>query len=126
MKELYKIETVEMREFPVLKVDISLGERVGFYFQKVLPFVVDILLYYLPIPPKIKGWIESNITSKGEEIMEEKKWYQSKTLWTNAVVLVWSFVGPLVGIPTLDPEAMVGILGAINLILRAVTKTSIS
>jgi hypothetical protein len=51
-------------------------------------------------------------------------WYTSKTLWVNALAVIalvaqsqWGYV--------LTPESQVAILGVVNLVLRAVTKTEI-
>ena len=56
---------------------------------------------------------------------ESKAWYTSKTLWVNAValvaIIVQGFTGFVVGL-----ETQTVILGAINLILRMITKSSIT
>ncbi len=55
-----------------------------------------------------------------------KKWYTSKTIWINAVALVG---GILVGTGVLEnpitPEIEVFIFGALNFVLRFVTKEEI-
>ena len=52
-----------------------------------------------------------------------KKWWTSKTLWTNTVILVATIImgkeNPL------DPVTLTGILVVVNIILRAVTKSNI-
>ena len=57
-------------------------------------------------------------------LRRNKMWYTSKTLWVNALAVValvaqsqWGYV--------LTPESQVAILGVVNLVLRAVTKTEI-
>jgi len=58
---------------------------------------------------------------------EQKKWYKSKTIWTNAVVLagsIFSFVGWIEA--DLSPETVALVLVVINTILRFVTKEEIS
>jgi hypothetical protein len=57
--------------------------------------------------------------------MQGKSLWTSKTFWTNILIAAWAFIGPLVGVPTLDPSMTAGILVIVNLILRAVTKSPI-
>jgi len=56
-----------------------------------------------------------------EEEMETKAWYTSKTLWVNLIA-----IGTLLGSQftefDIPPEISVGILAAINVILRVATK----
>jgi len=79
----------------------------------------------------ILTWIRTNMSNdilnyfKGET-MDSKLWYASKTFWTNIITLLWTFIGPVIGIPTLDPETMLGILAVINVILRIVTKQPVA
>lgn len=56
----------------------------------------------------------------------KKSWYHSKTLWVNIFTVAWHFVGPLVGIPTLDNETLVALLAIVNLVLRVITKQPLS
>lgn len=49
-----------------------------------------------------------------------KQFYESKTLWVNAIALVAILVQGFTGF-IIDPEAQAAILVVINLILRAVT-----
>lgn len=58
--------------------------------------------------------------------MSSKPFYQSKTFWTNVIGALWFFIGPHVGIPTLDGETMAALLVVINLVLRAITKQPLS
>lgn len=79
----------------------------------------------------LKLWVKENLindifNSQKGEVMNSKVWYASKTLWTNVLLLLWAFVGPKIGIPTLDPETMAGLLGVVNLALRLITKGSIT
>ncbi len=79
----------------------------------------------------LKLWIRENlindvVNSKNGVIMESKAWYASKTLWVNLITLAWTFVGPMVGIPTLDPATLAIVLGVVNIVLRAVTKQPVS
>ena len=80
----------------------------------------------------ILQWIKTNLGNdilnfiRGENKMESKLWYASKTLWMNLITLVWTFLGPLVGIPVLDTDTMIGILAVINIILRVVTKSPVT
>jgi hypothetical protein len=54
-----------------------------------------------------------------------KPWYASKAIWINVLTVAWFFIGPLVGMPSLPPDLLVGILGVINILLRFVTKQPI-
>jgi len=81
----------------------------------------------------LKLWVKENLindilNSRSQKgvIMNSKMWYASKTLWVNALTLIWQFVGPLVGLPTLSPELLVTLLGVINLILRLITSSEVS
>ncbi len=49
-----------------------------------------------------------------------KQFYESKTLWVNAIALVAILVQGFTGF-IIDPEAQAAILVVINLVLRAVT-----
>ena len=53
--------------------------------------------------------------------MQAKKWYQSKTLWTNLVAAAAIFVSDSFGIEITAEEAG-AVLVMINLFLRVVTK----
>ena len=53
-----------------------------------------------------------------------KKWIKSKTLWVNAIAIVGIIVRSEMGY-TFTPEAELIILGAINMILRVITKEKI-
>lgn len=79
----------------------------------------------------LKLWVRENLIndilkSQTGERMENKLWYTSKTFWVNIIGLVWMFIGPMIGIPTLDTETMATILGVINVILRFVTKAPVT
>lgn len=54
-----------------------------------------------------------------------KKWYQSKTLWVNALAALAFFVQAQFGY-VVPMELQATVLAAINLILRAVTKEGLS
>lgn len=51
----------------------------------------------------------------------EKKWWESKTLWTNTLAVVALVVQGKLGY-VISPEDMVIAMGVINVILRAITK----
>lgn len=55
-----------------------------------------------------------------------KKWYNSKTLWTNVVMLAGAVVLNTTGKDILTPEVQVAIITVINVILRVVTKEEIT
>lgn len=51
----------------------------------------------------------------------KKKWYLSKTLWVNAIALAAMGIQNATGFEV-SPEIQVYVLGAVNVILRLVTK----
>jgi len=50
-----------------------------------------------------------------------KKWYRSRTVWTNLVMLIGAILASEAGID-LEPEETAAIITVINLILRLFTK----
>lgn len=58
--------------------------------------------------------------------METKKWWQSKTLWANAVALLASLIQEATGTDIIDAQGQIAILSVINMGLRAVTKTGLA
>jgi low temperature requirement protein LtrA len=56
---------------------------------------------------------------------QEKKWYASKTLWVNLLSVIALVVQTQTGF-IVDAEAQVALLGVINLVLRAVTKSHLN
>ena len=62
-----------------------------------------------------------------------KKWYRSKTIWANVIVVVTALAGAIHQfLPDLigefDPQVYAGLLfvtGAINLLLRSITNSGI-
>jgi len=54
-----------------------------------------------------------------------KKWYASKTLWTNAVMLAGVVILNITGQDILTPEVQGAIITVVNVILRVVTKEEI-
>jgi len=53
--------------------------------------------------------------------METKAWYTSKTLWVN-LIAIFTLLGAQFTDIEISPELTVGILAAINVILRVATK----
>ncbi|KAB2967515.1 hypothetical protein [Zoogloea sp.] len=95
---------------------------------EVQPVPVDVNVGWFRL---ITLWLKTNLAEdiinffKGAP-MESKLWYTSKVLWTNLITLLWTFLGPMIGIPVLDPEIVVAILGVINLVLRIITKSPVT
>ncbi len=67
--------------------------------------------------------------------MNTKKWYQSKTIWLNAISAILATIGIfnqdlLIGLGFTNPTKFLAILGSIttvlNIILRLLTTTAIS
>ena len=57
--------------------------------------------------------------------MENKAWYQSKTLWLNLIAAAAGAVQAFTGF-VIDIEAQGAILIVLNIILRLVTKTAVT
>lgn len=53
-----------------------------------------------------------------------KKWYTSKTIWVNVTAVIVSVIASKTGY-NVSMEIQAGILSAINIILRKVTKTEV-
>jgi len=83
--------------------------------------------------------VQSQPTSTGTELpaiiplpsnqpMENssKKWYDSKTVWVNGVMLAGVVVQSVTGQNVITPEIQAAIITIINLILRSVTKDKIT
>ena len=58
-------------------------------------------------------------------MMESKKWYQSRTLWTNIIAVFAVPIAVKFGIE-ITAEDSVAILALINLLLRIITKQPLS
>lgn len=56
--------------------------------------------------------------------MENKKWYMSKTLWTNALAAIAGFIQAQFGY-VIDPQIQVYAVLALNFGLRFVTNTAV-
>lgn len=54
-----------------------------------------------------------------------KKWYHSKVLWANAILIIALIVEANTG-EVLTPEMQVAILGVVNIVLRLVTSQGIA
>ena len=57
--------------------------------------------------------------------MDTKNWYESKTLWTNALGVAAIVAQGVTGKQVIDPAAQGVVLGVLNLILRLVTKSEV-
>ena len=57
--------------------------------------------------------------------MELKKWYTSKTLWANAVVIAAIILQGVTGKEILPTEYQGVILGVVNMALRLITKAEV-
>jgi len=53
------------------------------------------------------------------------KWYASKTLWTNSLVLVAMIVQGVTGREVISLEIQAMLLSVVNIILRFVTKSPV-
>jgi len=52
----------------------------------------------------------------------KKKWFLSKTIWVNALMIISSFLAPEV----LTAETQLKILAVVNIVLRWVTKEEVT
>lgn len=57
--------------------------------------------------------------------MDTKKWYASKTLWTNAVMMAGIIAQGITGREILSPEIQGLVLGMVNVALRLITKSEV-
>ena len=55
-----------------------------------------------------------------------KKWYCSRTIWANALMLAGALIANISGQDILTPEVQASILAVVNVILRVVTKEEIT
>jgi hypothetical protein len=56
----------------------------------------------------------------------KKKWWKSKTVWVNAILLSAAIAQGITGKEVLNAEAQAAILVGINLLLRIVTREQIT
>jgi len=54
-----------------------------------------------------------------------KKWYASKTIWVNVIAAISLFVSSQFGY-SLSTEVQAGIIAGLNVVLRIITKTSLT
>lgn len=57
--------------------------------------------------------------------MDSKKWYASKTLWTNTLALISIIVQGITGKEIISLEIQATALAVINLVLRLITKQEV-
>ena len=55
-----------------------------------------------------------------------KKWYASKTVWSNFIMLIGVVVLNTTGKNLLTPEVQAAIITVVNLLLRIITKEEIT
>jgi hypothetical protein len=58
-------------------------------------------------------------------VVDSKKWWQSKTIWTNLIMAVAAFIPSVNAWIVANPTMIALAFVIINLILRAVTKSAI-
>lgn len=58
--------------------------------------------------------------------MQTKPWYQSKTLWANAIAILAIILQSVSGKEVINADAQMIILAAINLALRLVTNQPVT
>ncbi|MEK6263440.1 MAG: hypothetical protein N2B06_01440 [Clostridium sp.] len=63
---------------------------------------------------------------KTVEVAVNKKWYLSKTIYVNAIMLVGVMAQQIIGKDIITPELQVALLSVVNLILRSVTNENIT
>jgi len=60
------------------------------------------------------------------QVVEKKKWWKSKTVISNAVIVIGVLINIMAGNTfQLPPDVVAIIIAVLNLVLRVVTKTSI-
>lgn len=60
------------------------------------------------------------------DVIANKKWYLSKTIYINALMLTVAVAQQIAGKDIITPELQVVILSVVNLILRSITKENIT
>ena len=55
-----------------------------------------------------------------------KKWYLSKTVWVNALIMLIGIIDNAAQLKLIDPEKLIFIGAIANLVLRTLTKTELS
>ena len=55
-----------------------------------------------------------------------KKWYQSKTVWVNAIAIIALLSEIVTGENVVDTETEVVIISIVNLVLRLITKEGLT
>ncbi len=114
------------------KMSISWLEERWFGVKPVLSSLISIAAIFVPqvkavdilwniVEPENRSQLQGVMNMADTVLATTKKWYTSKTLWVNVV----SIVGVVVFKDTLSAEMSVIILGAINALLRIVTKEEI-
>ncbi|MCJ7690701.1 MAG: hypothetical protein MUO60_15490 [Clostridiaceae bacterium] len=63
---------------------------------------------------------------KTAEVAVSKKWYLSKTIYANSIMLVGVIAQQIAGKDIITPELQVVILSVVNLILRSITKENLT
>ena len=58
--------------------------------------------------------------------MDKKKWYQSRTVWVNALIAAAVIVQAVTGEAWLDAQVQAAIIVVVNLILRVITGKPLS
>lgn len=58
--------------------------------------------------------------------MGDKKWYHSKTIWANALMLIGSVVLQFTGSDFLSLEVQASVMAGVNVLLRAMTKQGLT
>jgi hypothetical protein len=69
----------------------------------------------------IKGYQDAIYYLKGGTEVEKKRWWTSKTVWTNALFAIGVIYQASTGTVLFDAEAQAAVIVVINLILRFVT-----
>ena len=64
--------------------------------------------------------------TKVAEVVVSKKWYLSKIVWVNAIMLAGVIVQQVSGKDIITPELQVTILSIVNLALRSFTKENLT
>lgn len=54
-----------------------------------------------------------------------KKWYKSKTLWVNGLVVIAVLIQGITGVAWLDAELQASLIVIVNVVLRLVTKSGL-
>lgn len=124
MDKIRPIEPEGLKQSPEKKPQIPVVEKVNVPDSPV----VHVSVGWFEI---LRTWVKENLINdilnsqiKGSA-METKSWIFSKAIIGNIIIFLWSFFGPMIGLPVLPAEVMFTLMVLYNLAVRFLTKKPI-